>query len=61
MFLPLADNVSTAPHPIDASLVTISNDNKECDAAEGSEEEVLSYSESGLQAWLVVLGSFSAM
>lgn len=61
MSLPLADNGDTAPHPTDASLPIISNDKQEYGTAESSEDDDLSYPEGGLQAWLVVLGSFSAM
>lgn len=33
----------------------------ECDTVEASDEEEISYPEGGLQAWLVVLGSFCGM
>lgn len=52
------DDTRSAPFPPTAISTTVKD---ECDTAEVSNDEEVSYPEGGLQAWLVVFGSFCGM
>jgi hypothetical protein len=52
------DGIEAPPGPPTADSTDAKN---EYDATEASDDEAISYPEGGLQAWLVVLGSFCGM
>jgi hypothetical protein len=58
MSLMARDDVEAPRRPPTADSTEAKN---EYDAAEASDDEEISYPEGGLQAWLVVLGSFCGM
>jgi hypothetical protein len=58
MPLMVRDKIEAPPRPPTADSTNAKN---EYDTGEASDDEDISYPEGGLQAWLVVLGSFCGM